>query len=237
MRKDYTLLILEILSVYIVSRVIFISISDKIHVEGFESAPTFHILIATAGRPSLKNLLDSLKNELTENDAITIVFDGDKAKAKSEISSIWFSAHKSKINIIEQTPNLGFWGHGIRNKYQSILEPNCTFVMHADDDDTYVPGSFAKLRKTCKNPDTLYIAKMERIHPKNKEIIPSLKQDTIKHGDIGTPNGIVPSKISSKGEWGHFYGGDFHYYNGVSDHADVVFLEHVIYTVTVKNDK
>lgn len=236
MRKNYTLLILAILSVYVVSRVI-LSIFYNTSKEGFESAPTFHILIATAGRPSLKNLLDSLKNELTENDAITIVFDGDKAKIKSEISSSWFSAHKSKINIIEQTPNLGFWGHGIRNKYQSILEPKCTFVMHADDDDTYVAGSFAKLRRLCKNPDTLYIAKMERINKNNKEIIPSLKQDTIKHGDIGTPNGIVPSAISSKGEWGNFYGGDFHYYNGVSKNADVVFLDDVIYTVKVKNDK
>ena len=40
---------------------------STIHVnEGFQddTTPTFHILIATAGRPSLKNQLDSLKDEI-----------------------------------------------------------------------------------------------------------------------------------------------------------------------------
>ena len=202
--------------------------------------PTFHILIATAGRKTLKNLLNSLKTELTNRDSITIVFDGENSKTKSEISPEWFLGHKANINIIEQIPNLGFWGHGIRNKYQSVLSPKCTFIMHADDDDIYINGSFNKLRKLCKDSNTLYIARMERIYEnsdKQKEIIPTINETKlIKLGNIGTPNGIVPTAIAEKGEWGNFYGGDFHYFDRVKNFANnVVFLDDIIYTVTVRN--
>jgi hypothetical protein len=200
--------------------------------------PTFHILIATGGRNTLCNMLNSLKNELTNTDAITIVFDGDNAKAKSEISPEWFIGHKAHINIIEQSPNLGFWGHGIRNKYQNILYPKCTFIMHADDDDEYIPGSFDKLRKLCIDSKTLYIARMQRISKKDDipvDIIPAInKSKLIELGNIGTPNGIIPTEIAQKGEWGNFYGGDWHYYNGVKDFANnIVFLDVIIYTVNL----
>ena len=122
-------------------------------------APTFHILIATAGRPCLRIMLDSLKDELLENDAITIVFDGENAFSNSTFNDDWLNSHKSKINIIKQIPNLGFYGHAIRNKYQGILNPKTTFIMNADDDDYYVTGTFDKLRRMCLHSDTLYIAK------------------------------------------------------------------------------
>lgn len=206
------------------------------------STPTFHILIATAGRPSLRNMLDSLKHELTTGDAITIVFDGHSAKSKAGISPEWLVGHKARITLIEQTPNLGFWGHGIRNAYQGHLSPECTFVMHADDDDVYVPGSFIQLRKLCVNPDTLYITQMERVHNqkgKAREIIPSVNEmQLIKLGNIGTPNGIIPRAIAQKGEWGNFYGGDWHYYNTVQESAaNVVLLDTVIYTVRIAQDQ
>lgn len=224
---------------------IFSSIQNNINIdlfEGFKNSdknPSFHILIATSGRKSIHKMLNSLKNELTKNDAITIVFDGENSKQKSKISSEWLNGHKAHINIIEQIPNLGYWGHGIRNKYQGILSPKCTFIMHADDDDIYIPGSFNKLRKLCIDKDTFYIAKMERIykdHNKKKEIIPSINDPKlITLGNIGTPNFIVPTSIAPKGEWENIYGGDFSYYNSVHKLANnVVILDNVIYTVYKK---
>ena len=58
--------------------------------------PTFHILISTAGRPCLRRMLDSLKDELLKNDAITIVFDGEDAFDKSTFNDDWLNNHKSK---------------------------------------------------------------------------------------------------------------------------------------------
>jgi hypothetical protein len=194
-----------------------------------KNQPSFHILIATAGRPLLRNMLDSLKHELTEHDAITIVFDGEKAKGKSTITPDWLDGHKSTINIIEQIPNLGHWGHGIRNQYQGNLSPKNTFIMHADDDDRYVPGTFAKLRKLCIDPNTLYITKMgygDRPDVK----IPS--KEHIMQNDIGTPNGVIPSALAEKGKWLEANGGDFNYYNSIKDYAkNIVFLDLVTYSI------
>jgi hypothetical protein len=200
-------------------------------VEGFsDGGPTFHILIATGGRPSLKNLLDSLKDELSEGDAITIVFDGPEAKAKSTYEKSWMEGHRAKINSIEQNPNLGFWGHGIRNKYQGILEPKTTFLMNADDDDIYLEGAFNKLRRLCTKQDTLYIGKMDYENIPGKQV-PSQAKELVL-GDIGTPNGIIPMSVAAKGEWGHKYGGDFMYYDSlIKTGVPYEFLDLTMYRV------
>ncbi len=195
--------------------------------------PTFHILIATVGRPSLKKLLDSLKDELTEKDAITIVFDGMGKKEKSGYDDSWFSEHLCKYTVLVQEPNLGagIGGEPIRTKYQTLLSSQTTYIMHADDDDEYIAGSFEKLRKLCVDPEVLYIAKMTyaddpslAIPRQNKEIV---------FADIGTPNGIIPFHSAGTAEWGMFYGGDYYYYNGLQDNVkDVVFLDEIIYMVS-----
>ena len=232
MRKNHTLGILAIiLSVYVVTRLI-LSVFYNTSKEGFESAPTFHILIATAGRPTLKNLLDSLKNELTEKDAITIVFDGPDAEKKSGFNKSWYSGHLSKNTTLTQIPNLGagIGGEPIRTKYQTSLKPQTTYIMYADDDDEYIAGSFDKLRKLCKDPKNLYIAKMNFSDDKGR-VIPSQNKE-IKFTDIGTPNGIVPFHIAGDAKWGMRYGGDFDYYNAIQHKVqDVVFLDEIIYTV------
>ena len=195
-----------------------------------QTRPTFHILVATAGRPELRNLLDSLRGELNSGDAITIVFDGDKSRNKSGINSEWLKGHNAKITIIEQVPSLGHWGHGIRNKYQDILEPRCTFIMHADDDDEYISGSFNKLRWLCSDKNTLYVAKMIKTDDETtEEVIIPRQNNEIIFSDIGTPNGIVPTPISGKSEWAHKHGGDYYYYKGLEQYARVVFLKEIIY--------
>ena len=192
-------------------------------------APTFHILIATAGRPCLRIMLDSLKDELLENDAITIVFDGENAFSNSTFNDDWISGHKSKINIIKQIPNLGFYGHAIRNKYQGILNPKTTFIMNADDDDYYVTGTFDKLRRMCLHSDTLYIAKFYKKH--NNSVIP-YKLGKIIKDDIGTPCGIIPFNMANKSTWELKHGGDFDYYNNLQKQGiRLDFLDLIIYIV------
>ena len=201
-------------------------------VEGFQhdTTPTFHILIATAGRPTLKKLLDSLKSELRESDAITIVFDGPGAKEKSGYDESWFSGHMSQHTVIVQDPNLGAAGHPVRTKYQTLLTPETTYIMHADDDDEYIKGSFEKLRNMCSDSEVLYIAKM-RYSDKPGLVIPSQNTEIVQD-DIGTPNGIIPFHSAGKAEWALRYGGDFNYYNDLQNEVkDVVFLDTIIYTV------
>lgn len=191
--------------------------------------PTFHILIATIGKPSLLNMLNSLKNELTDKDAISIIFDGKNTLSNSSFSYEWLNDHKSKINIIENENNLGYWGHGIRNKYQSILDPPTTFIMNADDDDEYIKGSFNKLRNICINPNILYIAKF---YVKTKNITVPSQSNKIIQNDIGTPCGIIPFNIANKSNWEYRYGGDFDYYNNIQKYCkEIKFIDLIIYYV------
>ena len=164
--------------------------------------PTFNVLVATIARESLENLIESLSNELTENDCLTIVFDNNSKRDITNIDKI-----KAKVVIYNEDKKLGYWGHGIRNKYASLLERR-DFILHADDDDTYFPSSFDKLRKQCINSNILYIAKILR---SDRFIIPSDRLQIII-GNIGTPCGIIPYNYNLKGNWGYFYGGDGKYY-------------------------
>jgi hypothetical protein len=190
--------------------------------------PTFHVLIATLGRPSLQIMLDSLKDELNPQDYLTIVFDGTEAMKMFPFSNDWLNGHKSQVTVIEQIPRLGFGGHGIRNKYQGILQPT-TFLMHADDDDMYIKGSFDKLRTLCEDPNTLYIAGMDMF---NGYIVPRPYRSSISIGDIGTPNGIIPFSIANKSSWANTRVGDGEYYMDLVKHVDhIVFLKIVIYKV------
>lgn len=207
--------------------------------EGFQEGtiPTFHILIATSGRRTLKKLLDSLKDELMENDAITVVFDGPGAKEKSGYDESWFSGHISEHTVIIQDPNLGagIGGEPIRNKYQTLLKPETTYIMHADDDDEYIKGSFNKLRDSCVDPEILYIAKMVNTTIPGV-IIPNQNKDIV-YGDIGTPNGIIPFHLAGTAKWGMRYGGDFDYYSSLTKKVkSFVFLDIIIYAIKARED-
>jgi hypothetical protein len=177
-----------------------------------EVMPSFHILIATIGRPSLQRMLNSLLPQLKGCDHITIVFDGCPSKAYD------ISGAVCQIHWKEQHPALGAHGHGIRNAYGSQLE-RCDFVLHADDDDVYTEGAFDRLRALCRNPSCLYIAKFKR---PNGELIPPFT-GIIKENYIGTPCGIIPFDLNSLGakenRWLLRRGGDGKFYEAIAKRA------------------
>ena len=183
--------------------------------------PTFKILIATVGRPTLQRMLDSLSPQLEEEDCLTIVFDG-----KSEIPSFNISGFKCKVNQYCEPVALGFWGHAIRNKYASLLEKR-DFIMHADDDDYYYPNVFPELRALCQRKDSLYIAKMRH---SNGAHLPDGLFIAVNH--IGTPCGIIPYELNMKGTWAAAYGGDGKFYEQLArTGTSVGYLSTLIYHV------
>jgi len=185
--------------------------------------PSFHVLIATIGRASLQTLLDSLLPQLTSIDHVTIVFDGVSAIPMN------FGGSVCKIHVYEEPVKLGFWGHAIRNKYANRLE-RTDFVMHGDDDDTYLPNSFNRLRMACINTKTLYVAQMST--PGGILPAPQFKFIThVKFSNIGTPCGIIPFDYNSRSEWKPIHGGDYLFYKGLEKILPVKFLNIVIYNV------
>lgn len=173
-------------------------------------------------------MIDSLKPQLKQGDALTIVFDGPKAFEKSGFKDEWLQGFNAATKVITHEKNLGFWGHGIANEYQGKLEPATTFVMHADDDDKYVQNAFDELRTKCIDPECLYIAKMKDV--RTGEAIP--RYPTIAFANIGTPCGIIPFAIRDAAKWGHIHGGDFTFYDALSKAAKrVEFLPTIHYEV------
>jgi hypothetical protein len=187
--------------------------------------PSFHILIATLGRPSLQTMLNSLIPQLKGCDHLTIVFDG------CPIQHFDTSGATCQVHWISQDPALGAHGHGIRNVHGSRLE-GCDFVMHADDDDTYPEGIFDRLRILCKNPTCLYIGKYKR---PNGELVPSFT-GIIKENYIGTPCGIIPFHLNawgaSQGKWLMRRGGDGKFYEAIAKRAKFIKeLDIVLYLI------
>jgi hypothetical protein len=180
---------------------------------------SFNILIATIGRPSLQIMLDSLREQLQEQDCLTLVFDGHSSIPEFNLN------FKCKVIQYFEPVALGSWGHGIRNKYASLLEKR-DFIMHADDDDIYLPV-FYELRSKCINKDTLYIAKINLT--KYRKIIP--EGNFIRLNHIGTPNGIIPYELNKTSFWKHVYGGDGLFYEDLSKKSHVEYLPTIIYQV------
>jgi hypothetical protein len=185
--------------------------------------PTFNILLATIARPSLQRMLDSLKPQLRSEDCITIVFDG-----RTKPDWVNLEGFGCKIVIHEEPVALGYWGHGIRNKYATLLEKR-DFVMHGDDDDIYTSGTFDYLRTHCNDTERLYVGKM-RLN--NARIVPIIDANPIRVANIGTPNGIIPYELNKKGVWGNLVGGDGSFYEQIARQAHKVeFLDFIIYVV------
>lgn len=180
--------------------------------------PSLHVLVATIGRDTLQRLLDSILPFLTEVDHLTIVFDG---VAPSQINV----ETKGVVHIHHEPIALGYWGHGIRNKYAHLIEKT-DFVMHADDDDEYKSGAFDSVRSLCTDLSTLYIMKVHNVT--RNTYVPAYPK--IANTNVSTQCGVIPYDLNQKGTWGLFYGGDFAFYDSIQPYAPVVFHDSVIYS-------
>lgn len=115
------------------------------------------IVIATVGRPSLHNTLESLVGQdLWPDDSIVVLNDGCDPLTHDVVSR--FSLPINVINVFG--PNQD-WGHTPRNRflrYELELYPISGYLLHIDDDDAYIPGAIATIRRRiCANPNKILV--------------------------------------------------------------------------------
>ena len=180
--------------------------SDGEEVSEQEDAPppSLHVLLTTIGRPTLLRMLHSLEDQLISSDYLTLVFDAKDEGQVFDAAVETLSRFQCQCTVIMEPVNLGYWGHGIRNKYNKL---EGDFVLHGDDDDVYLPNVFSKIRQiVATDLNALYIFSF--IHLGGK----ILTGNPIFLGNIGTPSGVIPADYNSKAKWGHFVGGDFLFY-------------------------
>ena len=193
----------------------------RLYKEEQKKKHSFHVLLATIGKISILNMLKLLKNQLSEIDFLTIVFDGYEKSKNIDIITSFCSDFKCHINIIIEKTNLGYWGHGIRNKYNDL---EGDFIYHIDDDDTIFDNTFNIIRKHCIDTNMIYIFKI--ILENNKVI---WKKPKIEINYISTQSGIIPRELNKKGYWELKYGGDYNFYKSICNDNNTIFIDKVIY--------
>jgi hypothetical protein len=186
------------------------------------------ILISTIGKDSLINMLNSLKYQLSENDYLYVVADGfDYHEKVREIISN-FNGYVCNLEVIYEIDNQGYWGHGVRNKYQKILKGD--YILHADDDDIYIDGSIDKVRRSIfENSGKMLLFKFYHNYSKNKYF---WRVPVLMLNNIGTPCGAIPNIPEKMGTWSYKYGGDFDFYKSCKFEEE--FIDEYIYVVKPK---
>ena len=169
---------------------------------------SFNILLTSIGRKCIFRMLNSLKNQLSENHFLTVIYDAKDVDNTFELVKKELQTFKCETTIIMEKENLGFWGHGIRNKYKSLLKKG-DFILHADDDDIYTDDAIKFCEEICLNKKCVYMFKIKL----NEQIYWKCPQ--IMTCNFGTPCGVIPIEINKRGEWGNFYGGDGQFYENL----------------------
>jgi GT2 family glycosyltransferase len=132
---------------------------------------------------------------------------------------------KCKVSIIIEEKNLGYMGHAIRNKHKNL---EGDFVFHVDDDDYIVEDCLESLRKICIDTNKIYMFKMKV----NSNTVFWKTNDRVWPNETATPMGIVPIELNKKSDFGYFYGGDYNYYENLSNQGfPIVFVDKIIYIV------
>jgi hypothetical protein len=175
-----------------------------IPVNAVKSKFSFTLLLTTIGNDELINMLKSLTNQLDLNDNLFICVDGIEYGNKFyNIFNKIKDQFKCNIIIKIHYKNLGFWGHGLRNLYQSKLPGD--FIWNIDDDDIILPNAVNIIKEFCINKKYIYFFP---IMYNFKKIL----KFRIQQDNIGTPSAIIPNIKSHFGKWEYAYGGDFDFY-------------------------
>lgn len=181
--------------------------------------PSFNVLITTIGRSNLGSLLDSLKNQLSHNDYITIVSDKDHASSQKILQSR-LPELKCTVIYIANAVCLGYWGHPSRTMYQNKLLGQ--YILNADDDSVYLDGVFDYMREVVKEYK-LYIFK----HENQLGVTFWLRKDEVAIGNIDTACGVIPN-TGQLPTWHSFYGGDGRFYENLAKEMQVEFVNYKI---------
>lgn len=185
--------------------------------------PSITYFIASTGRETLKDTLRSLHGQFGFGlDKIRLYFDGE---TNIDPFSEEFEMFGKDISVLASSDKLGYWGHGIRNKYQDWCSTD--YIHHMDDDDIYSEGCIPTIRSELQsNYGKVLICKFRTL---GGRVIWNKKD--ILFGEVGTPSGFIFNRHEIFGTWGYGYGGDFQFYKDVQDKIgkeNLVFSETVV---------
>ena len=181
---------------------------------------SFNIVCTSIGRQTLPRLIDSFKDQLTENDTFTIISDINHDFITEVLSKYDF---KFKVNHYKnEGERVWKYGHPLLNKHMNNLDGD--FIMFADDDDRYTPDAFNEIRKNVMDKNKLYIFK----HKWGADINWKLKDFTI--GNVGKCMGVIPNTHDLPMFREDVFG-DVYFYEEIGKRFESEFVDHIIYKV------
>jgi hypothetical protein len=211
-------------------------LGGRFFLRGPSRAPTFNIIVTTAGRDTLPAMLASIGPQLGPLDHITVISDKLHEIVSFSVSDAQALTAGTIRHIINKEP-LGFWGHGSRSRWQNELPGD--YHMNADDDDVYDPRAMEMVRAAVGGevePPRLLIFHMIRRWDGVVELIPPPKWTTVQVKYVGTPCGVY-SKIPDLPPWHGSYGGDGGFYMELASRiSNVTFVPEVFYQVGQEED-
>lgn len=187
--------------------------------------PSITYLITTVGEETLQQTLRSLYGQFGFGlDKVLLVFDGKMINHFTKFDDE-VKMYGDSIEVAILDKNLGFWGHGIRNKYQHTCDTD--YIHHMDSDDVYSPDVIKKVRQDLReNYGKLVIYKFRS---DNNRVV--WETPKLAFAQVGTPSGLIPNRKEIFGNWGYFYGGDFQFYQQVAENIgneNIVFKPDII---------
>ena len=181
---------------------------------------SINVVCTSIGRTSLPRLIESFKEQLSENDIFTIISDINHAYV-SEVLKLYDL--KFKVNHIKnESERVWKYGHPLLNQHMNNLEGD--FIMFADDDDRYTSDAFSVIKQTVTNPNKLYIFK----HNWEGDINWKLKDFTI--GNVGKCMGVIPNTHNLPNFREDVFG-DVYFYEEIGKMFESEFVDHIIYKV------
>jgi hypothetical protein len=164
-----------------------------------DSNKSLTIYISTIGQGHLRKCLESCL-QLDENDNLYIIIDGEFYKDICQKIINLFN-FKCNIHVIINKENLGYWGHGTRNKYHYDLFGD--YLLFLDDDKYFVENGVKIIKNNLvKNKINIF----------QISIGDNIINGDIEYAKIDTSNMVIPLKYKKLFPfWKLCYGGDFYF--------------------------
>lgn len=175
------------------------------------SDKSISIITPTIGRLSLEQTINSVYNQLADDDEIIVVGDG-----KCNIAAAICNKYE-KVKYFEIQKS-GCYGALCRDF--GINAAKNPFIWFLDDDDSALPESIATIKSSIDpGKDKMYLFKMKNpnVWITKNLIVGNLSSQTI----------VVP-KRQDLPRWGLQYAGDYHFAKACAEFLNVVWIDKVI---------
>lgn len=167
--------------------------------------PAVSVIIPTIGRASLRQALESVVGQLSDNDEVIVVVDG-MADLPRQIAKEF--GPQVRVDWIKEAND---YGGSPRNKGMELAtKPHLMFI---DDDDMLLPGAVDRIKQViAEKPQAMLLFRMRRGFP-YEDLIWEVRN--VERWNVSTQNIVVPNQPDRLALWGKKRCSDYEFVKGM----------------------